>query len=166
MAQQPKHIAANQVDVTITRQPNIGSVVKKGNDMFHVLMPRVSNGIVIFNYQICHKTCKNECDEATVFINVKGKRLLDKIETAITPDGDGKNDVLDFPEVDWVKYPDNKIDIYNRWGQRVFIAEPYKRDWRGQNTEGADLSAGDYFFILYLSFGEGKILVGSAYWQR
>ena len=89
-----------------------------------------------------------------------------KVVTLISPDGDGMNDKLDFPSVDLEKNPDNTIEIYNRWGQQVFRANPYKRDWSGQNEQGQPLPGGDYFFIMRVNVANGQIIVGSVYLQR
>ena len=157
---------ANLINVTIRQKLTVGILEEKNLGVYNVKMTRPINNPVIFSYQICHKNCPTVCDTATVKVSMKDKTILDHIETAITPNGDGKNDKLDFPEIDWSKYPDNRIEIYNRWGQPVFSAQPYNRDWEGQNQNGQDLPAGDYFIILRLSIGDGKIIVGTVYLQR
>ena len=157
---------ANLINVTIRQKLTVGILEEKNLGVYNVKMTRPINNPVIFSYQICHKNCPTVCDTATVKVSMKDKTILDHIETAITPNGDGKNDKLDFPEIDWLKYPGNRIEIYNRWGQPVFSAQPYNRDWEGQNQNGQDLPAGDYFIILRLSIGDGKIIVGTVYLQR
>ena len=158
--------AKNLIDVTILHKLSVGTLDEKSLGVYNVIMSRQINNAVTFSYQMCFKSCPNMCDSAIVKVIMKDKAALDHIETAITPNGDGKNDVLDLPDIDWARYPDNRLEIYNRWGQQVYVAQPYNRDWAGQNQNGQDLPPGDYFIILRLSIADGKILIGTVYLQR
>lgn len=66
----------------------------------------------------------------------------------ISPNGDGKNDVwiIDFIE----EYPENVVEIYNRWGELLFHAEGYQQDWDG-TYEGKELPIGTYYYIIDLN---------------
>lgn len=71
---------------------------------------------------------------------------LDSVMNTITPNGDGKNDVLDLAEV---QYKDAcRLIVYNRWGAEVYRADPYRNDWGGTNQDGELLPAGTYYFYL------------------
>ncbi|MBL7816124.1 MAG: leucine-rich repeat domain-containing protein [Saprospiraceae bacterium] len=83
-------------------------------------------------------------------VKVLPKDPLQPLKTAITPNDDGINDKLDLPEIDWQLYQGGSIEIFNRWGQKVFVADPYNRDWSGQTTDRKELPDGDYLFILRL----------------
>jgi len=65
----------------------------------------------------------------------------------ISPNGDGKNDVwiIDFIE----EYPDNVVEIYNRWGELLFHADGYQQDWDG-TYQGKELPIGTYYYIIDL----------------
>lgn len=74
---------------------------------------------------------------------------------AISPNGDGINDSFHIKGID--KYPDNRVEIYNRWGIKVFDASSYNEssvmfkgysDGRGTVKKGEGLPAGTYFYIL------------------
>jgi gliding motility-associated-like protein len=68
------------------------------------------------------------------------------IMNVITPNGDGKNDVLDMGSV---TNGDNcSISIMSRWGDYVFRQDVYQNDWGGVSTAGKDLEDGTYYFIL------------------
>lgn len=157
----------NLIDILIRQKLAVGTLETSNLGVYDVKMPRILKNPTRFSYQICHKTCPTLCDTATVTITMKGESISNQIETAITPNGDGKNDVLDFPEIDWSKYPDNNIEIFNRWGQRLYYAKPYNTQlWGGKNAQGQDLPEGDYFVILRLGLAEGKIITGTVYLQR
>ncbi len=92
--------------------------------------------------------------------------LSTTLKIAVTPDGDGINEQFDLQEfVDWSLYPNSELNIFNRWGQKVYTASPYNRDWVGQSTSGSPLLDGDYLFILRLELN-GRTLKGSIYLKR
>lgn len=62
-----------------------------------------------------------------------------------TPNGDGANDVFYVGNLE--KYPDNVLEIYNRYGQKVFNKTGYQNDWDGKYLN-EELPAGTYFYIL------------------
>ncbi len=66
----------------------------------------------------------------------------------ISPNGDGKNDVLEFPELD--KFANNALKVYNRWGDLVYQKLGYQTDAeRFDGTfQGKPLPAGNYFYVL------------------
>ncbi len=74
------------------------------------------------------------------------------IPEGFSPNGDGVNDLFEIIGID--NYPDNKIIIFNRWGDKVYEASPYKGDWDGVSRTGIStnnkLPAGTYFYILDL----------------
>ena len=74
----------------------------------------------------------------------------------ITPNGDGKNDVLEFPSLN--KFNANSLKIYNRWGGLVYQKVNYQVDEeRFDGTHnGKPLPAGNYFYVLSLRLGEIK----------
>ncbi|MDG1475705.1 MAG: gliding motility-associated C-terminal domain-containing protein [Vicingaceae bacterium] len=75
----------------------------------------------------------------------------------ISPNGDGKNDVwiIDFIE----EYPDNVVEIYNRWGELLFHADGYQQDWDG-TYEGKELPIGTYYYIIDLNDESVKPFTG------
>ena len=50
-------------------------------------------------------------------------------------------------------YPNNKLSIFNVWGDEVFSASPYNNDWDG-TYNGKPLPEGSYYFVFDL--GEGS----------
>lgn len=79
------------------------------------------------------------------------KRIIGniKVPNVITPNGDGKNDVL---KVDGIElYKENTIAIFNRWGNEVFRSQGgYQNNW-----DGNGLSEGTYFYVLKLVSRDG-----------
>jgi gliding motility-associated-like protein len=75
--------------------------------------------------------------------------IAELIPNAISPNGDGKNDIwrLDFINV---YYPKAEIEIYNRWGQRLFYSVGYDNAWDG-SYKGAPLPVASYYYIINLN---------------
>jgi gliding motility-associated-like protein len=62
----------------------------------------------------------------------------------ITPNGDNFNDILEFQYLEF--YSNNKLEVFNRWGTKVFEASPYLNNWNA-----SELSDGTYFYVLYVN---------------
>jgi gliding motility-associated-like protein len=62
-----------------------------------------------------------------------------------TPNGDGANDFWVIGNIE--KYPDNVLEIYNRYGQKVFNKTGYQNDWDGKYLN-EELPAGTYFYVM------------------
>lgn len=69
------------------------------------------------------------------------------IPTVFTPNGDGINDLFLI---------ENKVDgrmnieVYDRWGNKVFNKEAREIRWDGRTNSGSELSAGTYSYVLRL----------------
>ncbi len=97
-----------------------------------------------FTYELCLIDCPDLCDDAVVTIVVNPVDCV--IPNIITPDGDGVNDflIIDCAPA----FPDNRLRIFNRWGDEIEVFEPYGNTWDG--TSGSDkdpVPAGTYFYI-------------------
>jgi gliding motility-associated-like protein len=65
----------------------------------------------------------------------------------ITPNGDGLNDTWVIELID--EFPNNVVQIYNRWGQLVFENRGYLTKWNGLH-KGKELPIGTYYFLIDL----------------
>jgi gliding motility-associated-like protein/uncharacterized repeat protein (TIGR01451 family) len=81
-----------------------------------------------------------------------------EVFNALTPDGDGKNDFFYIQGIEC--YPNNTVEIYNRWGVLVFRASGYNNqdkafkgysDGRVTMNRNDMLPVGTYFYILNLT---------------
>jgi len=76
-----------------------------------------------------------------------------KVPNAFTPNNDGINDR-------WELISDRneklRIDIFNRWGTRVFSATSEHISWDG-NKDGTQLPEGVYLYVLYFNEGTEAI---------
>ncbi len=78
------------------------------------------------------------------------------VYNAISPNGDNKNDVFLITNIE--QYPNNTVQIFNRWGKEVFNENGY--DNTSKVFTGKNLPDGVYFYII--SKGDGtKNLTGT-----
>ena len=78
------------------------------------------------------------------------------IPEGFSPNGDGTNDLFVIRGIE--NYPNNTFIIFNRWGDKVYEAQPYNNTWDGTATEGLrvggnQLPIGTYFYVLDLGDG-------------
>jgi gliding motility-associated-like protein len=90
-------------------------------------------------------------DTARVAIRINNitNELSTLIPNAISPNGDGKNDIwkLDFLSL---LYPNAEIDIYTRWGENIFHSVGYSTPWDG-SYKGDKLAVGTYYYVIKLN---------------
>ena len=101
-------------------------------------------------------TDSNGCigsDSTYLSIEPNAKCLF--IPNLISPDLDGHND-------NWVihgleNFTEAVVEIYNRWGNLIYTASPYKNDWDGTVNNGATIGSsgkvpvGTYFYLITLN---------------
>ncbi len=66
--------------------------------------------------------------------------------SAFTPDGDGVNDSWLISELS-IRYPNNNVTIFNRWGQVLYNSDGYLIPWDGR-FDNKDLPVGSYYYII------------------
>jgi gliding motility-associated-like protein len=62
-----------------------------------------------------------------------------------TPNNDGFNDFFVIESLD--RYPENKLVIFNRWGQEFYAKTDYDNTWNGTTQDGTELLEGPYFYV-------------------
>jgi gliding motility-associated-like protein len=117
------------------------------------LCPTINNS----SEYLLQVTDANRCLSELVATEVDDKRFpcLDE-RVVITPDGNGTNDEFIIFCVN--EFPENHLEIYNRWGVLVFQAENYDNTWSGTDISGNPMPAGPYFYVLEYVDPEGNTL--------
>lgn len=87
----------------------------------------------------------NGCIDSVCYtINVDVIEFIN-IPNVFSPNGDNNNDQWYVNSSGMKEF---KVEIYNRWGTKVFEAEAATIKWDGRTTAGVELSDGTYFYIL------------------
>ena len=149
------------VTVTVVSQPASGTVtVNPDNGTFTYTPNSNFTGDDHFTYEICSVECTELCDQAEVHINIPNLDCL--VPNVMTPNDDDVNDVLILdclinPE----QFPNNRLRVFNRWGDEIMVAEPYLNDWKG--TYGDDekpLPAATYFYMFQEDKNSDNVVTG------
>lgn len=77
-----------------------------------------------------------------------------RVPNAFSPNGDGINDTWVITNL--TDYQGNVVEVFNRYGQKVFYSNGYATSWDGR-THGNPLPVGVYYYIIDLKNGFGKI---------
>ena len=67
------------------------------------------------------------------------------IPSVFTPNGDGQNDefIIQLKGLEFIS-----LEIYDRWGLKLFESTQKNKGWDGRTTTGSEATDGTYFFIL------------------
>ena len=79
------------------------------------------------------------------------------IPGGFTPNSDGVNDFFRVQMTEPVEF---RIQIYNRWGERIYYSEKYDFSWDG-NYMGSPVQSGIYIYLLF-----AKMIVGPHIYQN
>lgn len=83
------------------------------------------NNVMEYNYY-----CDEEAPEITV-------------PNVFSPNGDGINDYIDFSHLNLAE---EIVDVYNRWGKKVFVSSTSNTKW-----DGSGCTEGTYYYVFHYS---------------
>ena len=115
--------------IGLDRDDVLNPIVRPSEDMVYTLTVTSGKGC----------TAKDE-------VKVKFLKNL-VVPNAITPNGDGINDVWNIKYID--SYPTAKVEIFDRSGQRVFFSQGYSIPFEGRMNNN-DLPVGTYYYLINL----------------
>jgi len=127
--------------------PNNGSVTFDTSGLVMYFPNEEFCGTDSFNYEICNEV---GCDTATVTIVVECDEEL-FIPEGFSPNGDNIGDTWFIEGQE--EFPNTRVEVFNRWGNRVFLSNEYQNDWDG-TWEGDPLPDGTYFYLIDFRNGE------------
>jgi gliding motility-associated-like protein len=163
----------SEVTLTIDTPDPTGHIVLNPDGTVDV-NPGTPAGTYQITYTICEILNPGNCSTAVVTVIVNTIDDID-IYTHMTPNGDGDNDVFYIDGI--TKYPNNSVEIYNRWGVLVYQAKKYNNSdvafdgrSRGRTTVSEDdnLPEGTYYYIVRYTKTDGvtKEKAGYLYLNR
>ncbi len=97
----------------------------------------------------------NDCEITREYILGFENDICFRIPDIFTPNNDGTNDYWEIPGLE--QYPQASVEIYDRWGKRVFYLRPYDDPWNG-TFNGKDLPMESYHYIIDLNNGSEPII--------
>jgi len=72
------------------------------------------------------------------------------VVNTFTPNGDGTNDTWAIKHIE--HYPNCSVNVFDRWGGKIFSSVGYGEQWDGQSGRGP-VPAGTYYYIINLKDG-------------
>lgn len=121
-------------------------------------------GMHYFQWTVDNGTCGTTMDTMLIYIE---DCLTLTIPDAFSPNGDGVNDTYIIDNLE--SYPNNRLQIFNRWGSLVLDRSPYLNDWDGRSENsinwGEELPESTYYFVLDVGDGRDAI-TGYIYLRR
>jgi len=118
----------------------------------------MSSGQSRLVYRLYHPSCGYSYD--TLLITVAPcTEFQPVIPTIITPNQDGKNDLLAIDQLHAL-YPQADVVIINRWGMTVYESTGYADPWDG-TFKGEPLPFGTYFYKIELHDADERTYSGS-----
>ena len=127
-----------------------GNEVQSGSDDYYTHTAEQENGMITVVVTDIVSSCESATSiEVGYYMNAN---CLD-MPQGLSPNGDGMNDCL---ELDHLEDMEDivKIEIFNRYGVKVFEMNDYMDQWCGQNTsDGSNdsdelLPVGTYFYVI------------------
>jgi len=90
-----------------------------------------------------------DCDVLEVFI-----------PNVFTPNGDGKNELIEIRENGLQEF---QLEIYDRWGRKVYTGTSASQGWDGKVPGGAEAIAGTYYYLLTATNLQGNTFTQNGY---
>ena len=114
-----------------------------------------------FQYKVCHSTITDLCDSAWVFIHYT-------FEVETPPQGFTANNGTGWEVANYTAnaFPNSRMQIFNRWGNKVYDVSPYNNDWDGTSNAGNELPVGTYYYIFDKGAPGTTIETGFVYLNR
>lgn len=125
----------------------LGQLLTQGLQ-FIFIRNELSCGSKTFLYSLCDALV---CDTFQLTVHIICPNDITLVQ-GISPDGDGKNDVLIFEGLP--HFAPASLQIFNRYGTTVFETDDYKNDWSGTANESSNALPDDtYYYVLKLANG-------------
>lgn len=141
--------------ISIISLPQNGTLIQDSLGNYSYIPNEGSCGDDNFSYQICNMI---GCVQATVSIYVGCEEVI--IFSGFSPNGDDVNDFFNVQGLEG--YPNNKVMVFNRWGNLIYEVINYQNNWFG-TWNGTRLPQGTYFYIVELNDTSNTKLSGAVY---
>ena len=93
---------------------------------------------------------ERESDTQEFEITIRSEESI-TLQTAMTPNGDGLNDTWRIEPI--IGCQECRVQIYNRWGEQIFLSIGYEQEWDG-TFGGTELPSGTYYYVIDTNDGQ------------
>ncbi len=81
----------------------------------------------------------------TIIVNIETLNCNLSVPNVVTPNGDNINDIFKINGLE--NFPNSVLNVFTRWGNKVYSSDNYKNDWKPEQNDGT------YFYVLEVSDG-------------
>ena len=92
-------------------------------------------------------------------VSIDATVITCEIPKGVSPNGDGLNDTWNLSGFN-VK----NVEIFNRYGVKVYSKANYTEEWHGQSDNGNELPDGTYYYVV--EFNDNPVKTGWVYINR
>ncbi|MBL0013430.1 MAG: gliding motility-associated C-terminal domain-containing protein [Flavobacterium sp.] len=147
----------NQVNFSWKNSSNL--IVGNNSSTFNVTNYFSSNSILP-QFPLSFTVDVTDANGCTKSHDVPLTSIYCSIQKGISPNDDDKNEFFDLQLLD-VK----KLEIFNRYGTKVYSKANYLNEWVGQSDDGGTLPDGVYYYVIEFN-GDRSTKVGWIYLTR
>ena len=138
---------------------NLGNIVGTNSKVLNATdVVRSMTGTINYPLTFTLKV-SSDLTKCSTVSNVAIESVFCNIQKGISPDGNGSNDYFDLKLLD-VK----KLEIFDRYGIKVYNQSNYTDQWKGQSDNGNELPSATYYYVI--EFNNGKTKTGWIYLIR
>jgi gliding motility-associated-like protein len=137
---------------TVTSGTSNGTLTMNADGTFTYTPNADYNGFDEFSYEACDENGNCVSASVTIIVVPMGDDTI-TVAAGFSPNGDNVNETLHIENID--SYPQNKIIIFNRWGNVVYEKSGYSTasEWNGNADEDGAMGStkvpeGTYFYVL------------------
>jgi gliding motility-associated-like protein len=136
-------------------------IITNGNPPYTLSWLIPSNGITPYNsvnttYYFTQSQTPSNADyvvivtdqclfKDTIVVNIETYNCNIVIPNVVTPNGDNINDLFKINGLE--NFPNSALNVFNRWGKKIYTSVDYKNDWKPEQSDGT------YFYVLEVSDG-------------
>lgn len=128
--------AQNPQQLPVSWNVSGGTIIANLNDSIQVKWGETNSIAQVIATAIAPSGCPGSSDSLKVVIARAPQPVFYNI---ITPNKDGLNEAFTIGNL--IHYPENELQVYNRWGKRVYQKANYENNWRAENV-----SIGIYYY--------------------
>jgi gliding motility-associated-like protein len=113
-----------------------------------LLRSATSTSTFPLNYTLTISSVSTGCETSNT---VMVESIYCDIQRGISPDGNGMNESFDLTLLD-VK----KLEVFDRYGIKVYSKNNYTNQWKGQSDKGEDLPSATYYYVIEFNNAQSK----------
>lgn len=106
----------------------------------HTEVSGLATGTNILRWTAANGTCPENYDD----LRIEVLQLI--VPQGYSPNGDGVNDHFEITGLD--EFANPTLNVFNRWGNEVYVSSLYTNDWNGTDVNGNQLPDDVYYYVL------------------